>query len=182
LSAIPLCANVVTLIMSASLSLYDKEQAAREKYIYFLCGVAGPLFAYLGKDYKPSHPRTTQDTLAVSTLSCFVALFLFGTERIIFYIQGIGTNIEALTAREETGNCVDALTTRMQKAQKGVLISINNETGKAFTTEEIQAAIEESAATAEKHLARIKKWLSLNGLPWFLPCVSDCGIRSDDLG
>jgi hypothetical protein len=32
--------------MSASLLLFDKEHTAREKYIYFICGVASALVAY----------------------------------------------------------------------------------------------------------------------------------------
>jgi hypothetical protein len=42
--------------MSASLTIFEKEHAAREKYIYFICGLAGVLFAYVGKDYFPVHP------------------------------------------------------------------------------------------------------------------------------
>ncbi|MGA9452103.1 MAG: hypothetical protein WBW41_12260 [Verrucomicrobiia bacterium] len=143
--------------MSASLSLFDKEHTAREKYIYFICGVASALVAYLGKDYTPSHPWTIHDKLNISTLICLVVSFLFGVGRILCYIQGISINKDVLVAQEEIGNFVNALTYRLENKDKGVPISINKKNGKPYSTEEIQARIVELTASSETDSTRMKK-------------------------
>lgn len=101
------------------------------QYIYFICGVAGALVAYLGKDYTPSHPWTIIDKLNISTLICLIVSFLFGVGRILCYIQGISINKDVLVAQEEIGNFVNALTYRLENKDKGVPISINKKNGKA---------------------------------------------------
>lgn len=144
--------------MSASLSLFEKEHAAREKYIYFICGVAGALVAYLGKDYTPSHPWTVHDSFLISTLGSLMLAFLFGIGNILAYIRGISINKDVLTAQEENGNFVNAITYRLENKDKGVPISINKKDGKQYTTEEIQAHIAQLAAAIEKDTARMKRW------------------------
>jgi hypothetical protein len=148
--------------MSASLSLFDKEHAAREKYIYFICGVAGALVAYIGKDYTPSHPWTINDKLNISTLICLTVSFLFGVGRILCYIQGISINKDVLVAQEEIGNFVNALTFRLENKDKGVPISINRKNGKPYTAEEIQAHIVELTVSSETDSARMKSWFNVS--------------------
>ncbi len=148
--------------MSASLSLFDKEHAAREKYIYFVCGVASALVAYIGKDYTPSHPWTDYDKFTISTLVCLIVAFLFGIGRILTYIQGISINKDVLAAQEETGNFVNALTYRLENKDKGMLISINKKNGKPYSTEEIQARIAELTALSETDSARMNRWFNFS--------------------
>jgi hypothetical protein len=136
--------------MSASLSLFDKEHAAREKYIYFICGVASALVAYIGKDFTPNCPWTIYDKFTISTLVCFTVAFLFGIGRILSYIQGISINKDVLTAQEETGNFVNALTYRLENKDNGMPISINKKNGKPYSTEEIQARIFGSSDSCEQ--------------------------------
>lgn len=144
--------------MSASLSLFEKEHAAREKYIYFICGVAGALLAYLGKDFTPSHPWTVHDKLLISTLGSLVLAFLFGIGNILAYIKGISLNKDVLTAQEEIGNFVNAITFQLENKNKGVPLSINKKDGKCQTIEEMQAHIAQLTPTIEKDTARMKGW------------------------
>jgi hypothetical protein len=148
--------------MSASLSLFEKEHTAREKYIYFICGVSSALVAYIGKDYTPNHPWTIQDKLNVSTLICLIVSFLFGIGRILCYVQGISINKDVLVAQEEIGNFVNALTYRLENRDKGVPISINKKNGKPYSTEEIQARIVELTASSEMDSARMKRWFNIS--------------------
>jgi hypothetical protein len=57
--------------MLASLTIFEKEHEAREKYTYFVCGLAGALFAYIGKDYFPDHPLNYS---AVFTIGALISL------------------------------------------------------------------------------------------------------------
>lgn len=148
--------------MSASLSVFEREHESREKYIYFICGVASALLAYLGKDYKPSHPWTTHDTLTVSTLGCLLMVFVFGTGRILCYTHGLSANKEKLVAQEETANFVEKLARRLENEQKGVALSINKLTGRFVTKEEIQKNIDATSALYTKHEKRERKWFNVS--------------------
>ena len=145
--------------MTASLSLFDKEHAAREKYIYFICGVTSALVAYLGKDYKPNHPWTIHDTLMLSTLSSLLLSFLFGIGRILFYIKAISINTVTLRAREETQRFVEGLTKRQETEDKGGVVTTRNTlTGEVITKEGMEAMVRQSSALAEKYSAQMKRW------------------------
>jgi hypothetical protein len=144
--------------LTASLSLFDKEHAAREKYIYFICGVSSALVAYLGKDYKPNHPWTVHDTLMVATLGSLLLSFLFGIGRMLSYIKAISLNKDMLVAREETGNFVDAFTKWLDDEKKGAPIMINKKTGERFTKEQIEEEKKQSFALAEKYSVQMKRW------------------------
>ena len=148
--------------MSASLSLFDKEHASRERYVYFICGVSSALVAYIGKDYNPSHPWTVHDKLNISTLVCLIVSFFFGIGRILSYTQGISVNKDVLVAQEEIGNFVDALTYQLANKDKGLPISINKKNGKPYSTEEIQARIGELSTSSDKNSVRMKKWFNFS--------------------
>jgi hypothetical protein len=86
--------------MDVSLSLFEKEHASKEKYIYFLCSVSSVLLAYIGKDYKPNHPFTLHDGLTLWCLGCLTGSFILGLGRINCYNHGLNLNREYATAVE----------------------------------------------------------------------------------
>jgi len=118
------------------------------------------MVAYLGKDYRPSHPWTTQDTLTISTLICLIVAFLFGVGRILCYTHGISINKDVLVAEEEIGNFVDRMICHIENEGKARVISINKKNGKPYTIEEIQARIAELNPIKDRDSARMKKWFS----------------------
>jgi len=146
--------------MSASLSLFEKEHNAREKYIYFICGVAGALIAYLGKDYKPNHPWTTHDTLTISTLGSLILAFGFGIGNILSYIQGISENKDLLVAFEEMGNFVESK--NFLRANMFVGVSTNKKDGKDYTLEEVEAHITTINKKSEKIKIEMDRWFALS--------------------
>jgi len=156
--------------MTASLAVFEKEHAAQEKYIYFICSVASALLAYLGKDYKVSLPWTTHDTLTMATLGSLLLSFLFGISRILCYNYSLGENKEMLIKQEEVGNCVEALLNRIQNEQKiqtegkgqGLALSINKKTGKPVSAEELNKAIEEANAKSAKHFKLMTRWYNIS--------------------
>ena len=90
--------------MSASLSVFEKEHSAREKYIYFICGLASALVAYIGKDYFPAHPFTWAEYLTLAALLLFFACFVSGCVYIIIFIKVTNLNRDALVIEEEIAN------------------------------------------------------------------------------
>lgn len=144
--------------MSASLSLFDKEHAAREKYIYFICGVTGALIAYIGKDYRPSNPWTNHDTLTVSVLSCLVLSFGFGLLRILFYIHGMSHNRDVLVAEEELAIINNSLTFHMQNLDKGVPISIGTKNPKYYKKEDLENRRKELIQSANEKRPKMEFW------------------------
>ena len=152
--------------MSASITIYEKEHASREKYIYFVCGLAGVLFAYIGKDYFPTHPQDLRDKLTIGAMASLALSLAFGMAHIQFNIKGISLNKDVLVVVEEIGNCV--ITVGQRKAGQANR-SINTKTGKEHTTEEIEATIERLKALNAIQETKMKRWF-LGATVLFIIC------------
>jgi hypothetical protein len=147
--------------MSASLSLFDKEHASRERYIYFLCSVSGALVAYIGKDFKPNHPFSNHDILTLWCLGCLTGSFLFGLCRILLYIHGMGFNREVVFCDEEIANLNKSLAYHLENADKGVPASFSNKISGPVTIEDIRLRI---VLLSEK---RKKETVTMNSTHYF---------------
>jgi hypothetical protein len=60
-----------------SFDLFSKEHAASERFDYFVCGIAGALFAYIGQAYTPHTFGSRYYYLMPAALLLTVS-FLFG--------------------------------------------------------------------------------------------------------
>jgi hypothetical protein len=152
--------------MSASLSVFEKEHAAREKYIYFVCGLAGALVAYIVKDYFPVRPIDFIGELTMSAMISLTLCLAFGMVHIQFFIKGTSINKDVLVADEELKNFVNTLVAR--KAGQCNL-SVNTKTGKEYTTEEIEASIVNLKASRDIDFNRMTKWFWWSTV-WFIVC------------
>jgi hypothetical protein len=68
--------------MSDQIELYRRGQEAAEKLDYFICGVAGALFAYIGQTYQPHKIEFGITLIEPFSLLCLAAAFLAGLRRI----------------------------------------------------------------------------------------------------
>ena len=95
--------------MSRAIEVFGHYQASQEKFDYFICGVAGALFAYVGEHYVPQ-----KITFGVSALEPLALLFLVlsffaglkGIERAIALKRNNHANLDL---REKAGNFISAL-------------------------------------------------------------------------
>jgi hypothetical protein len=87
------------------LTVFEKETAAREKYIYFVCGVAGALFAYIGKDFSPVHPLTCVAILTISAMAALALSLAIGMAHIQCFIQALSKNKDILVNKDDLKKC-----------------------------------------------------------------------------
>ncbi len=141
--------------MSASLTIFEKEHAAREKYIYFICALAGALFAYVGKDYFPVHPLNCAATLTIGAMVSLTLCLAFGMARIQVYIKGLSINRDVLVAEDELKNLRDSLVKHKSGASN---YSLNYKTGKEYVTiEELEKDIKTLQITKDNDFKRMGK-------------------------
>jgi hypothetical protein len=151
--------------MSASINLFDKEHAAREKYVYFVVGLAGALFAYLGKDYTPPHELTIVSLLTMSALTSLTLCIVFGLTRIQVYIHGLSINRDVLLAEEEISDFNKSLIMHY-KGEANVAFS--NKTQTLLTTTDIEAARALHHTKKTKDFVKMKRWFKCATITLFL--------------
>jgi hypothetical protein len=61
-----------------SFELFSKEHAATQKFDYFICSVAGALFAYIGQTYTPQRLESIPQWFIPAALLCLALCLLFG--------------------------------------------------------------------------------------------------------
>lgn len=142
----------------ASHLLFDKEHTSREKYIYFICGVAGALVAYIGKDFKPSHPLSNHDLLMLWCLGCLVGSFIFGIARILAHIEGLNYNRESVFAEEEITEFNRALANHIQNPG---MASLSTKVGGALNQAEIEGIIKFLRGKVTKDTKSMNRYHSL---------------------
>lgn len=83
-----------------SFELFSKEHASTQKFDYYICSVAGALFAYIGQTYEPHKLNSFLNCLTPVGLLCLVVCLLFGF--LVIYQNSTLTRInkEMLTAQE----------------------------------------------------------------------------------
>ncbi|MGO8931925.1 MAG: hypothetical protein ACLQU3_34145 [Limisphaerales bacterium] len=86
-----------------SIEIYGKAQESQEKLDYFICGVAGALFAYVGQSYVPRKLQFGASVLEPLALLFFVTSFLLGVKRLETVILAKISNHKMLEAGEKAG-------------------------------------------------------------------------------
>jgi hypothetical protein len=124
--------------METSHLLFDKEHQSREKYIYFICGVAGALVAYIGKDFKPSFPLSKHDELTLWCLGCLTVSFIFGIGRMLAYIEKLKYNKESVFAEEEISKFNGAL---IQHTQNPGMVSLTTKVKEPLNKSDIEGIL-----------------------------------------
>jgi hypothetical protein len=144
--------------MSSSLTVFEHEHKAREKYIYFICGVAGALVAYIGKDYKPNNPWTIYDTLTMWTLACLTLSFVLGLGRILTYIQGMSINRDVLVKEGELASLNSSRAFHLEHQGKGIPVTVSSKRQTPLSTAEIEIAIDKLNSMKAEYSIRMKRW------------------------
>jgi hypothetical protein len=151
--------------MSASLIMFEKEYAAREKYGYFICTVASALVAYLGKDFFPEHPFDARENLTVWSLSSLTASFGFGLAFLIFCIKAISLNKDLLVGSEEVANFYNTVTLRETKQSN---YTRNLKTGRLYkSTEELLKLAHKKRVANIFTFRKMRKWYWWSEV-WFI--------------
>jgi hypothetical protein len=149
--------------MSASLSIFEKEHAARDKYIYFICGVASALVAYIGKDFAPHPTFTLHDKLTIASLVALILAFGFGLANMLAYIEGLSANKEYTLARESTENFVRAKAERIEAENQGkAVLSFDTRTGEPHSLEQMEKRIVDSISLSAKHHDKMDRWFKVS--------------------
>jgi hypothetical protein len=92
-----------------SLILFDKEYQSFQKLDYFLCSIAGALFAYIGQTYVPHKLDNWYHWLMPLALLCLTVSFLCGLRRMQHINLGLEANRKAHFAAEQSGVFFDIL-------------------------------------------------------------------------
>jgi hypothetical protein len=92
-----------------SIEIHKMAWESEEKLDYFVCGVAGALFAYLGQNYAPRKLEIGVSALEPLALLFLVAAFFVGMKRIETAIILKHLNQRMLDAAEKAGNLAKAL-------------------------------------------------------------------------
>jgi hypothetical protein len=91
-----------------SVEVYFKYQESAEKLDYFVCGVAGALFAYAGQNFAPRKLDSVISLLEPLALCFLVAAFFTGIKRIEASINLKKLNHIMLDAGEKAGAAAGA--------------------------------------------------------------------------
>ena len=83
-----------------SIEVYFKADESSEKFDYFVCSVAGALFAYIGRDYVPRKLGLGIPLIEPLSLVFLVASFYCGIKRIECKIHARRLNHKRLTLRK----------------------------------------------------------------------------------
>lgn len=87
--------------MSDSIELYRRGHEAAEKLDYFICGVAGAIFAYLGQGYKPHKIELSLTLIEPLALALLAGAFFAGIKRIEMCNAATHINHEQLKVDEQ---------------------------------------------------------------------------------
>ncbi len=136
-------------------AVFDKEQTARDKYIYFVCGLAGALVAYMGKDYFPVHPMGTKEWLTVLSLISLTFCLAFGMAHMRCVITTLNHNKMVMLNKWDLKVC----NTSIFKRKTGEAnFSRDMTTGKEPTVEEIEAEIIKHQGLMADNQRKMNKW------------------------
>jgi hypothetical protein len=86
--------------MSRSIEIFGRAQASSEKFDYFVCGVAGTLFAYIAQTYQPERLNLGTSSLEPISLVLLGLAFYFGIKQIEVSVAIKKLNFQSLNAAE----------------------------------------------------------------------------------
>jgi hypothetical protein len=92
-----------------SIELFGITQKSSERFDYFVCGVAGALFAYIGEHYEPHKLEFGFSLLEPISLVMLACSFFVGLKQIETVIVQRRINYKILDVSERAGNMTRAL-------------------------------------------------------------------------
>ena len=95
-----------------SIEVLAAQQKATEGFDYFVCGVAGAIFAYIVKDYSPQRLSLDFSLLTPTSLLLLAASFYMGLNRIENTIVCARLNARKLNASEKAESLSEILMSR----------------------------------------------------------------------
>ncbi len=94
---------------SRSADMYGKAHEGSEKFDYFVCGISGALFAYIGQQYTPHKIEFSLSLLEPLSLVFLLLSFYAGLKRIETVNKCTMVNHKILEAAESARNLADQL-------------------------------------------------------------------------
>jgi hypothetical protein len=118
-----------------SLILWSKEHESFQKLDYFLCGVAGALFAYIGQTYTPHKLDFWYFWLMPLALLCLTICFMCGLRRLQLACKVTESNRKSHFAAEQSSYYYDILVEHAKDPQRR---TFNRHTNKEQTVAELE--------------------------------------------
>jgi len=151
--------------MSESAQIYSKAVDSEEKFDYFICGVAGALFAYQGQHYLPHRLALNWNLFEPLSLLLLAASFFTGLVRIRKANLIKKINVRAMEAYESYIKAIEAL--------KGPGPFHQGTTGKILSAEELRQEAEHDKAAADYRHGELQKVIAsariwYNARDWLL--------------
>jgi hypothetical protein len=154
------------------IKVFEQETSARNKYVYFVCGLAAALFAYIGKDYFPTHPIDLIGYLTISSLACLAISLALGMLHIIVFIQALSANKDVHVANQNLKKCNNSIFMR-KTGQANYTRDLT--TGCELTMEELEAELKKLTPILERENKKMKKWMRW-ALVTFVACHVFLGL------
>jgi hypothetical protein len=96
-------------VSTRSTDYFGQMQESSEKFDYFVCGVAGALFAYIGQSYHPQKLVFGISVLEPISLLMLAASFFVGLKHLEMVLVVRRINFLRLDAAEKIGGLTEAL-------------------------------------------------------------------------
>lgn len=106
--SLPSC-TVPRMATDTKLAIFSAYQEAEEKFDYFVCSVAGALFAYAGQNYVPVKLAWSPVLFEPLALLFLIGSFFAGARRIELRTRVKMANYAALDAEEKAEACEEGL-------------------------------------------------------------------------
>lgn len=156
------------------LTLHGQQHESREKYTYYICGVAGALFAFTAKDFSPQSPHSCQDKMTMLALYFLILSFVSGLAAILTTIQGTGKNKDYALLSEGMANLIVA---KQQWREGKINSSINKKTNKEYNLEDIEREIDEIKSKGDLEFIRMENWYRVSTITfWSCHCFLVAGF------
>lgn len=148
--------------------LYERASEEQSKFNYFMCGVAGSLFAYIAQTYTPQRLDNLYSYLQTCALILLASSFYCGIKRIQFAAKAIRLNSATRLSELNAENATAALKRGAKEGFSGINESV---TGIPVTPEKLELRRTESLAAAAKceklieemnRKAKIQGWFQVN--------------------
>ena len=135
-----------------SVQAFDAQHKAAHQFDYFVCGVAGAIFAYIVKDYSPHKLAFDLSILTPAALVCLAGSFFAGLKRIESTIAAMRFNAAQLNLSEKAGHLTEVI---MKSGWPSEFY--DKQTGEVGTTEQLPSrrdAFREGSKKAKTHVER----------------------------
>jgi hypothetical protein len=143
-----------------TIEIYRRGSESSEKFDYFVCGIAGALFAYIAKNYSPDNFRHLVSFLELVALFSLAVSFYFGLKRLEMFNAITHINHDLVSLEEKAVSIVKALRERPesyldltgQVYDRKTLETMHQDTLK--NREKIAALLPEAVSRSKKYYNR----------------------------